>query len=93
MSKEIDELSPIVLKKSIVVLTPTHIPLPTPPSTDKEKKSNNNRKRKTSSTTNTNIKLKKKKRVLSPQSPEINNQIEDVTNSERYSIFIDKNVR
>ena len=92
-SEEIDESSPIVLKKSIVVLTPTQIPLPSPPSSDKEKKSNNNRKRKSPSTTITNIKLKKKKRVLSSQSPEINNQIEDVTNSERYSIFIEKNIR
>jgi hypothetical protein len=84
MSEEIEESSPLVLKQSIVVLTPTKIPIPSPPLIDNNKHLNNNRKRKSSPTTNANAIDRKKKRIISSPSTEIVNHIEDISDAERY---------
>jgi hypothetical protein len=86
MNDGIEELSSLVIKKSIVLLTPTKLPPPSPPLIEKEIKLNNNRKRKSSTTTNTNVIERKKKRVISSPSAEIVNQIEDISDPERYAI-------
>jgi hypothetical protein len=79
-NNEIEELSPWIIKKSVVLLTPTKIPLPSPPSIDEDKQLNTLRKRKSSSTINTNFIERKKKRVISS---EIINHIEDISDPER----------
>jgi len=84
VSEETEELSPLVIRKSIVVLTPTKIPIPSPPLIDKDKNLINTRKRKPSLTTNTNAVEKKKKRIVSSASPEIINHTEDISDAERY---------
>ncbi|CAF1039536.1 unnamed protein product [Rotaria sordida] len=92
MNENIDELSPWIIRKSVVVLTPAKIPLsspspsPSPPPLPLNEKEKNlhttNRKRKSSTTTNTHIIERKKKRIVSSPSLEIINQIEDISNSE-----------
>ncbi|CAF0970907.1 unnamed protein product [Adineta steineri] len=80
MDNEIDELSPWAIKKSVVILTPTKIPLPSRIINEKDKPlTNNNRKRKFS---NTNIKENKKNRIESTSSLETINHIEDITEPE-----------
>jgi hypothetical protein len=79
-NNEIEELSPWIIKKSVVLLTPTKIPLPSPPTIDEDKQLNTLRKRKSSSTINTNFIERKKKRVVSS---EIINHIEDISDPER----------
>ena len=92
---DIKDITPILIKESIVVLTPT--PIPHTSSSlllDKGKKSTNDRKRKSSSVANTNIVERKKKRIIAspspppppPPPPPLNNQYEDISNAERYSI-------
>jgi hypothetical protein len=90
MSEEIEELSPLVIKKSIVVVTPTKFPIPSPPliDVDKDKNLTNNRKRKSSATANTNVIERKKKRIILSPSHEIINQIEDISEPERYFCLI-----
>jgi hypothetical protein len=84
--EDLEETSPLVIKESIVVLTPAKIPIPSPPLIDKEKKLTNNRKRRSSPVTNTNAVERKKKKYVSTSSspPEIINQYEDISNPERY---------
>ena len=78
INEEIGDLSPLLLRKSFVVLSPTEIPSPS----DKQEKklnNNNNRKRKSSGT---QINERKKKKIISSPSLEIINQYEDISNSE-----------
>jgi hypothetical protein len=82
-TEDIEEVSPLIIKQSIVVLTPAKIPIPSPPLLDKEAKLNNNRKRKSSAVTTTNIVERKKKKIISSPSPEIINQYEDISDPER----------
>lgn len=88
INENIDELSPWMIRKSVVVLTPTKIPSKTNSSTNaKEKDTNVSLKRKTSITTNTNVNERKKKRIIlssSSSTKEQSNQIEDISDTERY---------
>ncbi|CAF2013141.1 unnamed protein product [Rotaria magnacalcarata] len=79
-----DELSSWSIRKSVVVLTPAKIPLQSQPVTDREKISTVNRKRKSSTTTTTNSNVidRKRKRIISSQSQEIIDQIEDISDSD-----------
>ncbi|CAF2743751.1 unnamed protein product [Rotaria sp. Silwood2] len=82
-NENIDELSPWIIRKSVVILTPAKIPLLSPPLSEKEKNLHTtNRKRKSSITTTPNITERKKKRIVSSPSPEIINQIENISDSE-----------
>ena len=84
---DIEYIPPLVMKESIVILTPTPIPL-TSFSWDKGKKLTNNRKRKSSSVININCTERKKKKIVSPSSPPppAVTHYEDISNSERYCI-------
>jgi hypothetical protein len=82
--EDVDETSPLVLKKSVVLLTPAKFPISSPPLIGEEKKLTNNRKRRSSPVTNKNSVERKKKRIVSSPPPEIINQYEDISNSERY---------
>ena len=85
LTEDLEETSPLVIRKSIVVLTPADIPIPSPPIIDKAKKLINNRKRRSSPVTNTNaVKRKKTKTFSSSPLPEIINQYEDISTPERY---------
>lgn len=84
-----EDLSPLIIRKSFVVLTPTKLPISSPPPIDQDKKLTNNRKRKVSATTiTTNHIERKKKRIISSPSLEIINHIEDITDPERYILLI-----
>lgn len=89
---DIEYIPPLVMKESVVILTPTPIP-PNSFSLDKGKKLMNNRKRKSSPvTTNTNSTDRKKKKIVSssspppPSPPSAVIQYEDISHSERYCI-------
>ena len=82
--EDLDETSPSVLKKSIVLLTPAKLPISSPPLIGGENKLTNNRKRRFSPAVNTTPVERKKKRIISSPPPEIINQYEDISNSERY---------
>lgn len=83
-SSTTDDLSSFLIKKSVVLLTPTKIPLPKQSSSSLTVKEDNstNRKRKASST---NVTERTKKRIVS--SPEQFPQIENISESERYCNF------
>ncbi|CAF4678508.1 unnamed protein product [Rotaria sp. Silwood1] len=83
MNENINELSSWRIRKSVVVLTPAKIPLPSLSLSENEKDlQSTNRKRKSSTTVNTHVTERKKKRIVSSPSPEIINQIEDISDSE-----------
>lgn len=88
---DIQVISPLVIKESVVILTQTPIPL-TSYALDKGKKTTNNRKRKSSPIINVNTTERKKKKTVSPSSspppspPPAVTQYEDISNSDRYCI-------
>lgn len=80
--ESIDDVSPIIIKESIVVLTQTKIPSPSLLIIDDQAEPTNNRKRRSSTTRDANPIERKKKRIVSSPSPEIPNHYEDISNSE-----------
>ncbi|CAF4336073.1 unnamed protein product [Rotaria sp. Silwood2] len=78
-----EEIPPVVIKESMIVLTPTEIPSLPIVENEMDNNTNNNRKRKISTTINSNINDRQKRKFVPSPSPEFNNEYQDIAHSDR----------
>ena len=83
-NEDADLLSPWKIRQSVVVLTPTTIPLTSSTLNEDGTNLNVNRKRKSSPALNSNIIERKKKRIVLSPLPDTNDVLKDFSDTDRY---------